>query len=334
MTDISHALDQAELRTLRRYRLSRVREQLARHDVAGIVLFDPINIRYATDSSNMQVWTLHNPHRYVFVATEGPVIVFDGPQTHHLSRDLETVDDIRPATSWCFFVNGPRVNEMADRWADEISDLVRQHGGGNARLAVDRLDPAGTFALGALGVAVVEGQNLMEYARVIKSAEELGAIRHAIWVAERGMRAMQDALRPGMTENELWSILHQTNIANGGEWIETRLLTSGPRTNPWFQECGDRVIEAGDMVSFDTDLIGPLGYCADISRSWLCGAVEPTAEQRELYRFAHDWLYRNMARLKAGVSFREFSHACGNLPAAYQPNRYDCAVHGIRLCDE
>ncbi|MEE8166039.1 MAG: aminopeptidase P family protein, partial [Myxococcota bacterium] len=126
MADIPHKLDQAELRTLRRYRLARVREQLAKHDVAGAVLFDPINIRYAIDSSNMQVWTLHNPHRYVFVATEGPVVVFDGAQCHHLSRDLETVDEVRLSTCWFFFVNGPRVEEMANRWADEMADLIHQ----------------------------------------------------------------------------------------------------------------------------------------------------------------------------------------------------------------
>ena len=86
-----------------------------------------------------------------------------------------------------------------------------------------------------------------------------------------------------MTENDLWAILHAENIRRGGEWIETRLLASGPRTNPWFQECSARVIEAGDIVAFDTDLIGPYGYCCDISRTWLAGDGRPTNEQRALY---------------------------------------------------
>ena len=42
---------------LREYRLTRVRDQLKKHDYVGCVLFDPINIRYATDSTNMSVWT-------------------------------------------------------------------------------------------------------------------------------------------------------------------------------------------------------------------------------------------------------------------------------------
>jgi Xaa-Pro aminopeptidase len=58
---------------LRCYRLSRIREQLQQHDYAAVVFFDPINIRYATDTSNMQVWVLHNPVRYAFVPLEGPV---------------------------------------------------------------------------------------------------------------------------------------------------------------------------------------------------------------------------------------------------------------------
>jgi hypothetical protein len=58
---------QVDMRRLRKYRLDRVRAELKKNDFAGIVLFDPINIRYATGSRNMAVWTLHNAGRYVFV---------------------------------------------------------------------------------------------------------------------------------------------------------------------------------------------------------------------------------------------------------------------------
>ena len=67
-------------------------------------------------------------------------------------------------------------------------------------------------------------------------------------VCQKGMRAMQEHLEPGMTENALWSKLHETNIRLGGEWIETRLLSSGPRTNHWFRECSMRTIDKGDMI--------------------------------------------------------------------------------------
>ena len=69
-------------------------------------------------------------------------------------------------------------------------------------------------------------------------------MRASLAACEAGCRAMQEALQPGITENALWAKLHATNISLGGEWIETRLLSSGPRTNPWFRECSMRKIEA------------------------------------------------------------------------------------------
>ena len=44
-----------DLPAIRRYRLERIRAQLREFDYAGIVLYNPLNIRYATDSTNMQL---------------------------------------------------------------------------------------------------------------------------------------------------------------------------------------------------------------------------------------------------------------------------------------
>ena len=137
----------------------------------------------------------------------------------------------------------------------------------------------------------------MENAREIKSAGEIALMRHSIEVCEQAIGQMREAMRPGITENALWAELHHGNIARGGEWIETRLLSSGPRTNPWFRESSMRVIERGDMVSFDTDLVGPYGYCCDISRSWVCDA-KPTDEQRRIYADAHAHIQHDKALLK------------------------------------
>ena len=326
--------DEVDLKAMRAYRLDRVRAELRRRDYAAVVLYDPINIRYATDSSNMQVWILHNAARYALVPTDGPVVLFDFHGCAHLSDGLGTVDEVRPAQSWYYFAAGPRVVERAGLWAAEIDDLVRRHGGGNRRLALDRVEPPGAAALEALGLTLHDGQELMEQARRIKSADEMRAMRASIEVCEAAMAAMHAALRPGITENQLWSILHQVNIARGGEWIETRLLSSGPRTNPWFQECGPRVIEDGDLVGLDTDLIGRYGYCADISRTWRCGDGRPSDAQRRLYGLAMQQVATNTALLKPGLGFRELAEIGFSLPEPYHALRYSVIAHGVGLCDE
>ena len=327
-------LELPDVDALRSYRLARVRAQLAARDYAGIVVTDPINIRYATDSANMQVWCLHNPARYAFVATDGPVIVFDFHGCAHLSRRLDLVDEVRPARAWYFFHGGARVDEHAASWAAEIADLVRAHGAGNRRLAVDRADREGIAALEALGLSLHAGQEVMELARAIKSEDEINAMRCALAACEAAMRVMQDQLRPGVTEQELWAHLHAGNIKRGGEWIETRLLSSGPRTNPWFQECSSRAIEDGDLVAFDTDLIGPYGYCADISRTWRCGDGRGSNAQIDLYRRAREQIAYNLELVRPGLGFREFSEQAFRLPERYRANRYSTVAHGVGLCDE
>lgn len=323
-----------DLVALRGQRLARVRAALKVRDLAGVLLYDPINIRYATGSRNMAVWTLHNAARSCFVPAEGPVVLFDYHNCDHLSDELETVDEIRRTISWYFFSAGWRVEEKVQKWASEIDDLLRQSGGDNRRLAIDKCDPAGTWALEERGVEILDGQEVLEQARLIKSDLELQAMTHAIAVAEIGMERMREALRPGMSENELWAILHRENIARGGEWIETRLLAAGRRTNPWFQECSAHLIRPGDLVSFDTDLIGPFGYCADISRTFHCGPGKPSQEQRRLYGLAYEQIETNIALLRAGLTFREVSEKGWKLPQSCAPNRYSVVMHGVGLCDE
>jgi Xaa-Pro aminopeptidase len=327
-------LELPDLAAMRAWRLARLRAQLAARDYAGIVATDPINVRYATDSTNFQVWCLHNPVRYAFVATEGPVILFDFHGCAHLSGHLALVDEVRPARAWYYFNSGDRVVEHARLWAAEIAALVRAHGGGNRRLAIDKADRDGIAALEDAGLGLHDGQEVMELARAIKSEGEIEAMRCAVATCEAAMAVMQAALRPGVSEQELWAHLHAENVKRGGEWIETRLLSSGPRTNPWFQECGSRAIEAGDLVGFDTDLIGPYGYCADISRTWLCGDGRATAAQIDLYSLAREQIAHNLALVRPGLGLREFSEQAFRLPERYRANRYSVVAHGVGLCDE
>lgn len=319
---------------LHRERLARLRGELRRIGCAGALLYDPTNIRYATGTSNMQVYALHNPCRYVFVAADGPVILFDFKGCGHLSKDFPAVDEARDAVSWYHFVTGSRVDEMVRLWAREIEDLVRLHGRGDRRIAVDRLDPPGLRALEARGLRVIDGQEPVNMARVIKTADEIVAIREAVAVCEEGMRRMDVAREPGITEIALWAHLHTANIELGGEWIETRLLNSGPRTNPWYQEASARVIENGDMIAFDSDLIGPHGYSADISRSWIAGHRRPTDDQRRLYEAAYRQVHLNIELFRPGATFREIAERANELPARYLERQNGCIAHGIGLCNE
>ncbi|HXQ42092.1 MAG TPA: Xaa-Pro peptidase family protein [Candidatus Udaeobacter sp.] len=322
---------ESDERAIRAYRLARIREQLVAADVAGILVSDPINLRYATGSRNMQVWTMHNVCRYAFLATEGPVVLFELPSSMHLSRRLETIDEMRPSLAWDFMAVGGRGEEMAGRWAAEIAGLVKAHGGGNRRLALDRGDVLPMAALAREGIAAVDGKGAMELARAIKSPLEIESFIASLRETEAAVADMRAAIEPGMSEQEAMSIFLAGSVRRGGEYQETRVFVSGPRTNPWFQEASDRRMEAGELLSFDTDMIGPNGWYTDISRSFLVGDRRPTDSQRRLYDLARRQLAHNIALLRPGMSFVELSQKSFRLPESCLANRYADIAHGCGL---
>ena len=323
-----------DMPALREYRLSRLQDQIRKHDCAGLLLFDPLNIRYATDTTNMQLWIAHNAARACFVPPEGEMVLWDFHNCEHLSAHLPLVGEVRHGASFFYFETGNKTADAARHFVDEVISLMRRHGGDNRRLAVDKIEHVGYANLIQQGVDVLEGQMLTEHARSIKNENEVRAMRCAIHACEMAVDEMRQAMRPGVCENEMWAALHAGNIKRGGEWIETRILSSGPRTNPWFQECGPRIMQEGDMMAFDTDLVGTYGYCCDISRSWIVGDATPTDEQRALYRVAYDHVMTNIDIIKPGMSFAEMTAKAHRLPEAYQAQRYGVIVHGVGLCDE
>jgi len=311
-------------------RLARLRTAIVESGCDAGLFYDPTTVRYATGVSNMQVYSLHNPCRYVLVPAEGPVVLFEFKACEHLVVGHPAVAEVRPAISWYDFVAGPRATEFADRWADELLAIV----GRGAVIAVDRLDPIGTDALRSRDIAVADGQRVANRARMIKTDPELAVMRTAIAACERAIDDMREVFVPGRTEIEVWAELHRSNIASGGEWIETRLLTSGRRTNPWYAEASDKVIAAGELVAFDTDLIGVGGYSVDISRTWVAGDRKPTDHQLRLHDAAFEQLQRNIELFRPGASFAEISERAHLPPDGVHSPTNAAVAHGIGLCNE
>ena len=326
--------DEIDETEIRRYRLQRICTQLQNHDQEAVLVVDPVNLRYATGTRNMQVWTMHNISRYALVMASGQVVLFELPTGKHLWKDFEALRDIRSAIAFDYMLVGYRAEEMAARWAKQINDALNEYDCHSVVLPVDRADTLMVSALDALGRKVVDGKSVLELARSVKSAEEIKAFRYSLRTCENAVRSLYEFAVPGTKESEAFGHLIGQSIAQGGEYPETRLLSSGPRTNPWFQEADDRVMQAGDCLSFDTDLIGPLGFYNDISRSWVIGGRSPSASQRTLFDISEAQLSHNIDLLRPGMSFVEYASKAFKLPPAYLANRYADMAHGCGLAVE
>ena len=328
-----------DLPAMRTYRWKRLTQHIVDRDVGGVLLFDPLNIRYATDSTNMQLWNTHNPFRAVLVCADGYMVIWDYKNSPFLSTFNPLVREQRSGADLFYFGRGDRIEVAANTFTNEVRLLVEEHGGNNKRIAVDKIMLHGLRALEAQGFDVVPGEELMEKSRCIKGPDEILAMRCAVSACEISVSVMERFAREmipkgGVSEDDVWAVLHAENIRRGGEWIETRLLTSGPRTNPWFQECGQRIVQNNEIISFDTDLVGSYGICVDMSRSWWIGEDAPPPKMIEAMKHGHEHITQNMQMLKPGVNIQELSRNCHTLKPEYQALKYGCLMHGVGLCDE
>ena len=327
------------LAAMREYRWKRLTQHVVDRGYGGVLMFDPLNIRYATDSTNMQLWNTHNPFRAVLVCADGYMVIWDYKNSPFLSTFNPLVREQRSGASMFYFSAGDKPHDVADPLSQEIRDLIHEHGGGNMRLAVDKIMLHGARALEAQGFEIMDGEEVTEHARSIKGPDEILAMRCANHACETTVRKMEDFARANVgdgktSEDDVWAVLHAENIKRGGEWIETRLLASGPRTNPWFQECGPRICQQNEIISFDTDLIGSYGICIDISRSWWIGDQKPRPDMVYAMQHAVEHIQTNMDMIKPGVMIPDLTANCHRLDDKYQALKYGCLMHGVGLCDE
>jgi Xaa-Pro aminopeptidase len=332
-------LQQPDLQAMRRYRWERLTKHIADRGYAGLLMFDPLNIRYATDSTNMQLWNTHNPFRAVLVCADGYMVIWDYKNAPFLSKFNPLVREARSGADLFYFDRGDKVDVAADVFSNEVRVLLQEHAPGNKRLAVDKIMLHGLRALETQGFEIMEGEEVTEKSRAVKGPDEILAMRCASHACETAVAEMEKFARDSVplgntSEDDIWAVLHAENIRRGGEWIETRLLASGPRSNPWFQECGPRIVQNNEIAAFDTDLVGSYGICVDISRTWWVGDKKPTDEMVYAMQHAHEHILTNMEMLKPGVTIPELTANCHKLDDKFMQQKYGCLMHGVGLCDE
>jgi Xaa-Pro aminopeptidase len=323
---------------LKKERLERLQAEMAKADLGGLLLFDPLNIRYATGRRHPGAVRMRMFWGYVLVPREGAPFI---PEEHYDGAPLEDQGGLaespargRKGSVWEFIGCGRNVEEAARLFGERIRDLMNELGIAGEQLGVDKLDMHLLESLRAQEINLVDGRVPMEKARVIKTVDEISLVRQACAVADVAITRTRNAIEPGVTENKLFSILTATNTEFGGEHMDGRLLAAGGNTNPWGALASDRIVRHGDLVAYDTDMAGPMGYFADVSRTYLCGDVKPNKEQLEAYKLAYNFIYESLDLFRPGMSFQEIAEKAPPYPEEYKEQRYPLMAHGDGMSDE
>jgi len=179
-------------------------------------------------------------------------------------------------------------------------------------------------------VTVKDCTHIMSELRIVKDGEEIERIRAAAKVAEAGMRAAVDAIKPGITESQLAAEAEYAMRQAGAEEFWRTYVSSGPRTNIAHGLPTVRKLEIGDLVMID---IHPIvnGYSADMCRTVCVG--KPTAEQQAAYDLYLKAQQATIARVKAGVGMVELEQTLhGALKeAGHGEHIFGPPIHGVGI---
>ena len=318
-----------DVELLRTERLARLQAAMADRDLEACLLFSEPNARYATGVTAMPIWSMSTFTRCAVVPVEGDPVLYEHGNSVHRSA-LRAVD-VRPMHLWEFY-DDPAVPARA--FASEAVATLRELGVKGGRIGVDRLGTPAFMALADEGLTLVDSAPATQAARQIKTSQEIAAFRHNGRLVAEALAGFEAALEPGISERELFAVYASEMLARGAEYLATNTVCSGPNTNPWRAEATDRVIEDGDLVYIDTDTVGIEGCFFCVSRSFVCGEAEPTPEQRDAYRAAHDWVRGMTALVRPGITCAELAAAAPKIPEPYLAQRYEVMIHGVGLEEE
>jgi len=180
------------------------------------------------------------------------------------------------------------------------------------------------------GVEVKDATPIMSGLRMVKDDEEIKLIRGAAKVADAGMEAAVDALKPGITESQVAAEVEYAFRNAGAEEFWRTYVCSGPRTNIAHGLPTLRKLERGDLVMID---IHPIinGYSADMCRTVCVG--NPTKEKQAAYDLYLKAQQATIAKVKAGVGVDELEETLHGVlrEAGHEKHIFGPPIHGVGI---
>ena len=285
---------------LRDYRIARAKAALEASGCGAFLLFDFYNIRYTT-----QTWiggALGDKMiRYCLLMRDRDPILWDfgsAVRHHKLYSPWLPQENWRPGFLGFRGAVAPDAGLMRDA-VTEIKGILTDAGVSDAPVGLDIVEPPFLFEMQRQGLSVVDAQQSMLDARVIKCADEIMLLNQAAAMVDGVYQDIVDALKPGVRENEIVALANKRLYEMGSDQVEAVNAISGERCNPHPHNFTDRIIRPGDQAFFDI-IHSYNGYRTCYYRTFGVGSA--TQSQRDAYKQAREWMDASIAAIRPGVS--------------------------------
>ena len=274
---------------LRLERLARAKALLAKSEMGALLCFDMNNVRYLT-STHIGSWAQDKNSRFTLLPQNDEPILWDfgSAARHHQLHCPWLGERSRPGISLLRGAMSPEMGR-AENVAKKIRVELEMRGLHKEPLGVDIIEPPILFALQREGITVVDGQQLMSDARVIKTRDEISLLNMSAIMVDAAYDELYRAMRPGLRENEAVGLVSKVLYDLGSEYVEAVNAISGERCNPHPHVFSDRVLRPGDPVYYDI-LHSYMGYRTCYYRCFTIGYASPLPQWRTPTNAAGDYL--------------------------------------------
>ena len=292
--------ERVEFRRLHRYRLARTRQALAKSGLGAVLCFDQHNIRYIS-STVIGEWARDKLIRYCLLTGTGEPWVWDfgsAARHHRIYCPWLREDHVRAGNPGMRGAIGPEVG-LFKQAAKEIKDLLKKEGVADMPVGIDVCEPPMLFALQEEGIEVRDGQQMMLYAREVKSHDEITLLNIASSMVDGVYQDIAAELKPGVKESQIVALATKRLYEMGSDCVEAINSIAGERCSPHPHNFTDRLIRPGDQAYFDI-IHSFIGYRTCYYRTFTVGSA--TTAQKDAYKRARQWMDDAISMLKPGIT--------------------------------
>jgi Xaa-Pro aminopeptidase len=284
---------------LRTQRLERAKKVLGDSECGALLCFDMTNIRYIT-ATHIGTWAQDKLNRFCLLPRGDEPIMWDfgSAARHHQLYNPWLGERSRAGISTLRGAMSPEAGRAEDV-ARKIRVELEQRDLLDDPVGVDAIELPVLFALQAEGINVVDGQQLMSRARLIKTEDEVTLLNTACMMVDAAYDDLYRAMRPGIKENECVGLVNKVLYDLGSEFVEGVNAISGERCNPHPHVYTDRVLRPGDPAYFDI-LHSYMGYRTCYYRTFAIGSASQA--QVDAYVRCRELLDEAIDLIKPGVT--------------------------------
>lgn len=297
----------------------RLIDHLPEHCVTFI--FSGLSVRKSADAS----YPFHTNRNFLYatgIEEEGAVLVFDNDKEILFLRDIdplmekwngrylrkETATEISGIKDVRYFSEFDKyLNKVLTRKTRIGLDLDQNHFTEEAYgSAVSMADYVGIER-------VLDVTEIFVRARMVKFPEEVEAIKNALRVTDKAIKAMLKEMKPGNNENDMAAAFQYETQRNKGSLMFDTIIASGEDATILHYIENDQELIDGEMVLID---LGSAvnGYGGDISRTYPINGTY-TDRQKEVYNAVHKVFEHINNIAKPGISLLELNEVAKEMLA-------------------